>query len=132
MHYACIRFKPIIARELIIYGGIIKANGFVKAFGSTALKCLVYDKQYQTAKCYVESGCNLNNEKWILNEPFTIGTKLDEEFITWLREYVKKPPKLINLCRKNIRACLINQNLHEKIKQLNIPYFLKEYLMMKF
>ena len=131
LHYACVRFHSNIARDIIANGCITNTN-FSSMFGGTPLKFLVYDKQYQTAKCLVESGCNLANEKWILDGTFTIGSKLDEEFITWLRTYVKKPPKLINLCRMSIRSNLSKQFMSDKIKLLNIPNFLKDYLMMKF
>lgn len=131
LHYACVRFHPNIARDIIV-NGCISNSSFSTMFGGTPLKFLVYDRQYQTAKCLVESGCNLSSEKWILEGPFTIGSKQDEEFINWLRSYVKKPPKLISLCRKSIRLNLGGQFMTEKVKRLNVPLFLKDYLMMKF
>lgn len=132
LHYACAHFHSNIAREIII-NGCISNSSFSNMFGGTPLKFLVFDKQYNIARFLVESGCNLSNEKWILDvNGFTIGTKQDEEFISWLRSYVKKPPKLINLCRKSIRLNLGGQFMTEKVKKLNVPLFLKDYLMMKF
>ncbi len=132
LHYACAHFHSNIARDIII-NGCIANSSFSHMFGGTPFKFLVFDKQYHIARVLVESGCNLSHEKWILDEKeFTIGTKQDEDFINWLRSYVRKPPKLINLCRKYIRSNLGGQHMTEKIKKLNVPLFLKEYLMLKF
>jgi hypothetical protein len=132
LHYACVHFHPNIARDIIVNGCISNTN-FSTMFAGTPLKFLVYDKQYYTAKCLIELGCDLSNElKWINDGPFTVGTKVDEEFIAWLRSYVKRPPKLISLCRRSIRGHLGDMLINDKVKRLNVPTFLKDYLMSKF
>ena len=130
LHYACMRFQSHIAKELIM-NGCTKNSNFPFPFG-TPLKYLVYDKQYHVAKMLIESGCDLSNEKWIQDGTFTIGTKNDEEFLAWIRSYIKKPPKLMNLCRKEVRSNMGSYCLAEKIKTLNIPKQLKDYLIMKY
>lgn len=130
LHYACMRSHAEIAKELIMHGCICNTN--TPFSFCSPLKYLVFEKQYLTAICLIESGCDLSAEKWITDSSFTVNEKIDQDFINWIRNYVKKPPKLMSLCRQNIRACLGSQNLSEKIYSINLPTYLKEYLMMKF
>jgi ankyrin repeat protein len=136
LHYASMRFHADIARELIQHGCICNTN--TPFSFCSPLKYLLFDKQYATVKLLVESGCDLSSERWIMDTNVRsshISNKekpLDAEFLNWIRTYVKNPCKLMSLCRQKIRANLGNQYLEKKIHTLNIPVYMKQYLMMKF
>ena len=130
LHHACMRLHTDIVKELISAG--CTRNSYTPYSYCSSLKYLVTGECYMTAKCLIESGCDLSDEKWIFDDAFASKKKLDPEFIKWIRNYIKNPPKLINLCRKNIRASIGSQNLADKVKTLCIPKYLEEYLLMKF
>jgi hypothetical protein len=130
LHYACMRFHAHIAKELIMNG--CNVNTSTPFSFSSPLKYLVKNKQYETAKCLIESGCDLHGEKWITDGTFDIQTQSDQEFIDWVRDYMKRPASLVSICRQKVRRSLGNQMLADRVKRLNIPVYLKNYLMMKF
>lgn len=133
LHYACMRFHYEIAHELIINGCSSNTN---TPFSFTSpLKHLLCDEQYSVAKCLVESGCDLSNEKWIQDDkPIIKSNKnliVDERILNWFKVYVKSPPALRNLCRQAIRKSLGGVYLHKKLSMMNIPKELIVYLQMK-
>lgn len=140
LHYACMRFHADIARELIQHGCIRNTN--TPFSFCSPLKYLLFDRQYAIARILVESGSDLSTEKWLSDNQSMIGhhfpdnkqdTKLiDLHFINWIRSYRQNPPKLMNLCRFKIRTHLGSIHLEKKINALNIPTYLKGYLMIKF
>jgi ankyrin repeat protein len=133
LHYACMRFHVEIAYELIINGCYSNTN--TPFSFCSPLKQLLYDKQYRVAKCLVESGCDLSNEKWIHDEKYFVKSNknliIDEKIMKWIRNYVKNPPKLMSLCRQSIRKNLGSYCLHEQLMRVNIPKDLIKYLQMK-
>jgi hypothetical protein len=127
------RFHYEIAYELIINGCSSNTN---TPFSFTSpLKYLLCDKQFFIAKCLIESGCDLRNEKWILDDKPVIKSNkslfIDETIIKWIKSYVKSPPTLMSLCRRTIRRNLGGVYLHNKLNLLNIPKDLIIYLQMK-
>lgn len=130
LHYACMRFHADIAKELIMNGCSCNTN--TPFSFCSPLKYLILDKQYNTAICLMESGCDLTSEKWIQDKTFAINNKIDEEFLNWIKLYVKKPPRLMSLCRQNIRKNLGSINLAQKIDLISLPRYLKDFLMLKF
>lgn len=130
LHYACMRFHADIAKELIMNGCTCNTNtpfSFCSPF-----KYLILDKQYKIAVSLIETGCDLSSEKWVHDGTFAINNKIDEEFLNWIKIYVKKPPRLMSLCRQNIRKNLGSINLAQKIDLINLPKYLKDFLMLKF
>lgn len=83
----------------------------------------------------IEAGCNLKNEKWLFEEPAQARiaeTDLGKHFLAWLRSHVTKPVSLRSLARLVVRRQLGGQQLEAKVNLLNVPRYLKEYLLMKF
>ena len=130
LYYACMRNHSDIAKELVMHG--CKYNSNTPFSFCSPLKFLIMDKQYFTAVCLIETGCDLTCEKWINDGSLALNKKIDEDFLVWIRAYVKKPPKLMSLCRQNIRHNLGGVFLAQKIEKLSLPRHLKDYLIMKF
>lgn len=130
LYYACMRLNDGIARELICAGCTMNSNSPFN--WCSPVKYLVFDKRYETARLLIESGCDLTGDKWICDDSFLAKNKIDKEFIEWLRNYMKNPPKLMSLCRQRIRTAIGSQFLSDKIKTLSLPKYLEEYLKMKF
>lgn len=133
LHYACMRFHFKIAHELIMHG--CSSNTNTPFHFCSPLKHLLCDKQYIIAKCLVESGCDLSNEKWIFDENHFIKSNknliIDEKIMKWIRSYVKNPPSLMSLCRQHIRKNAGNVCLHHKLSKMDIPKDLILFLQMK-
>ena len=130
LYYACMRFHGEIAKELIQNGCISNTN--TPFSFCSPLKYLILDKQYYTAICLLETGCDISSEKWIMDSTFALDNKIDGDFLALIRAYVRKPPKLMSLCRQEIRKNLGGVCLAQKVDKINLPKYLKDYLMMKF
>lgn len=132
LDYACMRLHIEIAKELIING--CKCSSSTSFCVNSPLKHLIFNKEYQTARLLIETGFNLNSEKWIANINVNLikdKNDIDEAFFAWIRDYMCKPRQLKSICRKTVRNILSNESLQEKINSLEIPKMLKGYLMMK-
>ena len=130
LHYACMRLHTHIAKELILNGCISNTS---TAFSfCSPLKYLIQDKQYKVAGLLIESGCDLRQDKWIMDDSFMRKYQTDPEFVKWARFTLKNPPSLMSISRRKIRKRLGDQNLYKKISSLNIPTHLISYLKMKF
>ena len=96
------------------------------------LRPLISEKKFAIARMLIKSGYN------IANETFSSDDFKDEAlfkgnfgFCEWMINYFKNPRKLVNICRAIIRSESNGANYQEKVKKLNIPAHLKQYLMMK-
>ncbi len=128
LHYACLRSHSEVAKELIINGCIQNTN--TPFSFASPLKYLVMDTHYAVAKMLVESGCDLKHEKWILDDFFVKKYNIDIEFIEWIRNHIKNPKRLLMQSRITIRKCIGSEILAFKVNTLQIPMFLKKYLLI--
>lgn len=135
LDHACLRLNIDTAKELIMNG--CKCNTSTPFGLISPLKSLITNKEYELARMLIESDFDIINEKWLLNyineNSDENTTNENKRFVKWLRNYMKNPLSLLNLCRIRLRNELNNDNcyLEQKIQSLHIPIILKEYLMMK-
>jgi len=141
LHYASMRLHGHIARELISHGCVI--NTSTPYSFSSPLKYLIDGKEYSTALLLIEAGCDLKSEKWFWEEIEKSQEDLESpienqdlamrrEFFKWLHGYFSQPFSLKSLARRTIRRQMSARLLEVKINMLNVPKYLKDYLMMKF
>lgn len=101
--------------------------------------CIQEGKHYVTARLLIEAGCDLKSEKWLWSECERLSESdtneedvARKEFFAWLRTYLSRPTSLRSLARKVIRNQMGSQMLEAKVNMLNVPKYLKEFLMLKF
>ncbi len=130
LDHACQRLNTEPIRELIICG--CKCSSSTPFGLQSSLKTLVINKEFTLARMLIESGLELKNEKWLLNDLKKSEITKNNSFYKWLENYLKTPPSLLNLSRVKMRELLVSKNLELSVNLLKIPRFLKDYLLMKY
>jgi ankyrin repeat protein len=126
---ACMRLNIDVIKELIINGS--KCSTCTPYTYHSPLKNLIMNKEYVTSRMLIESGYDLKNEEWILNEA---NRNENDEFFKWLRKHIRNPLRLLSCCRLKIRSALQDNKtayLEDNVNQLRIPKLLKDYLMIR-
>lgn len=125
LSYACLLCDTNLAIELIING--CECTWSMAFNLLSPLKFLLEKKLYKIVNYLIESGYDLSNEKWIVQN----NNQKSEPAYNWVEANLKTPKKLTSLCRLYIRRDLGGENLLKKLAKLNIPKNLIEYLQMK-
>ena len=129
LSYACMLTYADIAIELIAHGCVCTWSMSLNAYSS--LEYLMHKKQYKIVKHLVESGYCLSNEKWLTDSAYQT-KKIDKEPLNWLRAQLHRPRSLMCIARASIRKRLGDVCIYEKIEDLNVSTYVKDYLKMKF
>lgn len=139
LHYACMRGHSHVAR-LLVSAGCSQNSSATRHSASfySPLKYLCRAQAFETAKCLVEAGCDLSQDKhtWIFDDAIWLEMKVmssspsSSKFIQWLRDYARSPPELTSLCRRKVRTTLGGQHLEFKVKALQLSRDLSEHLLM--
>ena len=133
LDYACMRLRIDIAKELVMNGCSCSPSTPFSFF--SPLKHLIVNKYFEVAKMLIEAGsikinlCVVQNYLDSANEKDQ--TEQEREFFVWLKNYMQVPQSLMSLSRSRIRHVLKNKYFEEKVNSLNVPKFIKDFLMMR-